>query len=328
MGHSRGVQAAAFVAIIATASHVFAQGNTGDSASAEALFETGKQLLDEGKVADACPKFEESLKLDDAIGTRFQLARCYEALGRSASAWTLYLDVAAKAKMSGQADRESFARGEAARLKPGLSKLTIVVPPEVRVPGLEITRNGVAVGAGQWDLALPVDPGDIRITASAPGKKPWNGTVTVGTMGASETFELQALTDAPPEAGAFTDGGVTAPRGLSSLQWVGIGTGALGVVGLGLGGIFAMNASDKHEQSGCVNGACRDASALSLNAEARSAGNVATVAVVAGGVLLATGVTLILVGPRRGASDEGKLSAQLAPLLGSGFAGAQVGGAF
>lgn len=327
MGYSRGVLAAAFVVIIGTsATRAAAQ----DSASAEALFEAGKQLLDEGKVADACPKFEESLKLDDAIGTRFQLARCYEALGRTASAWTLYLDVAAKAKASGQADREGFARGEAARLKPGLSKLTIVVPPEARATGLEITRNGVPVGAGQWDLPLPVDPGEIQITAKGPGKKEWRGSVTVGSKGASETFELQPLEDAPAEpGGAASTSAAPAPQGLSTLQWVGIGTGALGVVGLGLGGVFAMNAQDKHEQSGCVDGACRDQNALSLNSDARAAGNLATVALVAGGVLVATGVTLFLVGPKRGAADEGsKASARLAPLVYPGVAGAQLGGTF
>ena len=331
MGYSRGVLATAFVVIIGTSATRAAAQSTGDSASAEALFEAGKQLLDEGKVADACPKFEESLKLDDAIGTRFQLARCYEALGRTASAWTLYLDVAAKAKASGQADREGFARGEAARLKPGLSKLTIVVPPDARATGLEVTRNGVPVGAGQWDLPLPVDPGEIQITARAPGKKEWSGSVTVGSKGASETFKLQPLEDAPADQASVSlaTSNAAAPKGLSTLQWVGIGTGALGVVGVGLGGFFAMDAKDKHEQSGCVEGACRDQNALSLNSEARAAGNLATVAFVAGGVLVATGVTLFLVGPKRGAADEGsKPSAQLSPLLYPGVAGAQLGGAF
>jgi hypothetical protein len=327
MGVSKGIRAVTWAVAVSTFSPaLWAQAAASDSASAEALFETGKTLLDQGKVADACPKFEESLRLDDAIGTRFQLARCYEALGRTASAWTLYLEVAAKAKASGQSDRDAYARGEAARLKPGLSTLTIVVPAAARAQGLKITRGGAEVGSGQWELALPVDPGKIEISATAPGKRDFHGSVNVDAKADAQTFTLSPLEDGPPGENG------SGKRGLGALQWVGIGAGGLGLVGFGVAGFFALHAKSENKASGCVNGDCPNSEALSRNATARSDGNIATVATIAGGVLAVTGVTLFLVGPRRGASNteqpKDQPEAHLEPLVAPGFAGAQLGGSF
>src|SRR4051812_5478245 len=75
-------------------------------AVAQALFNDAKTLMQAGKYAEACPKLEESQRLGPAIGTQFNLAVCYEALGKMASAWSLYLDVAGVAKSTNQPERE------------------------------------------------------------------------------------------------------------------------------------------------------------------------------------------------------------------------------
>src|SRR4051794_26464548 len=77
-----------------------------DQAAAEGLFNDAKKLVADGKFADACPKFEESQRLDPAPGTQFNLAECYEHIGRTASAWALFLGVAQLAKSAGMQDRE------------------------------------------------------------------------------------------------------------------------------------------------------------------------------------------------------------------------------
>jgi len=313
----------------ALASTAFAQLNASESASAEALFEAGKGLMAEGKMAAACPKFEESLKLDNAIGTRFQLARCYESLGRTASAWSLYLDVAAKARTLGQTEREAYARSEAARLRPTLSNLTISVAPEQRVNGLEVTRNGAPVGSGQWDVALPVDPGHHQLTANAPGKKPWAGSIDVKGNAERNTFKLPPLQDAPPVE-AFDENEGAAKGGLRPLQWAGIGTAGAGVVALGVAGFFALRAKNKDAESGCDGGACKNDTALSINSQARSAGDVATVATLAGGVLIAVGATLVLIPAPKSKPGESNpaLTARVMPSIGQRFAGVALGGGF
>ena len=38
-------------------------------------------------------------------------------------------------------------------------------------------RNGEAVDASAWGVAIPVDPGPQRIEATAPGRAPWSATM-------------------------------------------------------------------------------------------------------------------------------------------------------
>jgi len=94
-----------------------------------------------------------------------------------------------------------MARGRAAALEKSLSRLTIVVPTSVSAVGPEVRRDGVVVGSAAWGTAIPIDPGSHVIAASAPGKKPWSLTVSVGPNGASRTVtvgELEAEAPAQP----------------------------------------------------------------------------------------------------------------------------------
>ena len=99
-----------------------------DSAAARALFAEGRQLMSAEKYTEACPKLEESLRLDPGMGTQFNLAHCWEKLGRSASAWAMFLDVAAAARAGNQPQREAAAKERAAALEPKLTRLRVVVP--------------------------------------------------------------------------------------------------------------------------------------------------------------------------------------------------------
>src|SRR4051794_22044859 len=82
----------------------------GEPTRAEALFRDARDLLARGEFEAACPKLEESQRLDPAPGTEFNLARCYELTGRLASAWGAYADVAAITHAAGQSEREAHAR--------------------------------------------------------------------------------------------------------------------------------------------------------------------------------------------------------------------------
>jgi tetratricopeptide (TPR) repeat protein len=116
-----------------------------DPATAQALFDQGRALMKAKNYAEACPKLAESQRLDPGIGTQFHLADCYENQGKLASAWATFLEVASLAAASNQPDREKAAKNRAARLESRLPRLTIVVPAASRVPGLQVTRDGVAV---------------------------------------------------------------------------------------------------------------------------------------------------------------------------------------
>src|SRR4051812_42817536 len=99
-----------------------------DPAAAQALFDAARELTRQGKFAEACPKFQESNRLDPGLGTRFHLADCYEQSGRVASAWATFLEVASIARSSNQAEREKVATQRAEKLQARLPRLVINVP--------------------------------------------------------------------------------------------------------------------------------------------------------------------------------------------------------
>src|SRR6187399_829900 len=81
----------------------------GDEAAAEALFLEAKKLAAAGKLAEACPKFAESNRLDRGAGTLIHLADCYEKNGQSASAWATFKDAASAAQALGRGDWQKLA---------------------------------------------------------------------------------------------------------------------------------------------------------------------------------------------------------------------------
>src|SRR6478752_1211600 len=78
--------------------------HAGDAATAEALFRDGRALMEAGNYKDACPKLEESYAQDPATGTLLALGICQEHVGKTASAWATYSEVATRAKRDGRAD--------------------------------------------------------------------------------------------------------------------------------------------------------------------------------------------------------------------------------
>src|SRR4051794_11740581 len=154
-----------------------------DSRSARVLFREARKLMDGGHFEEACPKLEESLRLDDGMGTRFNLAHCYERIGRTASAWGLFLDVASSARTASQHKREVAARKRAEALEPKLSRLLVEVADPS--PDLVVRRGGEELRRAAWGTAMPVDPGSEIVEASAPGKRPWRRAVVVSAAGAT-----------------------------------------------------------------------------------------------------------------------------------------------
>jgi len=172
----------------------------GEPASpARALFLEGRELAAGGNYAAACPKFEESLRLEVGVGTQFNLADCWEHIGRTASAQALFIGAAASAKAAGQAEREQVLRERAAALEPRLSRLVIEVSdPD---PRLVVKRDDLPIDADVLGKAVAVDPATYVIAAKAPGKKPWKQSVTVKAGSKVVTVEVPVLEELEaPEA--------------------------------------------------------------------------------------------------------------------------------
>ncbi|HMJ10468.1 MAG TPA: hypothetical protein VK524_03625, partial [Polyangiaceae bacterium] len=158
---------AALLLVCALASNSAGAQSSTDAVLAETLYRQGRELMAAGKAAEACPKFAESHRLDPATGTQLNLASCYEAVGKLASAWLAYTEAAVTARRDGRVDRVRFAEERIALLEPKLSRLTINVSPGADAAGLEVRLNGALLGAASRGVPSPVDPGTYRIEATA-----------------------------------------------------------------------------------------------------------------------------------------------------------------
>jgi hypothetical protein len=281
-----------------------------EQAAARAMFDEGKTLAAQGKYAQACPKFEESHKIEPGVGTQFHLADCYENIGKTASAWALFLDAASKSRDSGQADREKVLRQRASQLEPKLAKLTIIVPEVSDVSGLSIARDGAAVGRGMWGTAVPVDPGRHVVVATAAGRKRWVSTVTVDKSGAL-TVSIPALAEGadetpPPDVKATpvdkpeeTKTEVVSSKG-SVQRTLGIVIGGVGLVGLGAATYFGVTSKSKMDDSGkyCDGDVCREQAGLDLRHDAVAFQTAAYVSAGVGAAALIGGVVLFVTAPK------------------------------
>ncbi len=325
-----GCALAAGVAL-SLASGVASAADAADAAASEALFNRGRQLMSEGRFAEACPKLAESPRLDPGAGTALTLAECYETQGKTATAWVTWLEAATLAKQAGQADREDFARGRAKALEAQLPRLLIEVAPNAAVAGLRVTRSGTEVREASFGIALPVDPGEQVVEASAPGFQSWRGVVRV-EPGAQATVRIPQLTPngaAPaPAAGAASpsapaptaapaatptsaSGGAAPPpsvadappRTSSGRRTVGIILTSVGGGVLALGGLFALSAKSLCDES---KDSCRpenqnlcDEDGYQKRQDAISMGNMATVFAIGGAAVLGTGAILWMTAPSK-----------------------------
>lgn len=164
-----------------------------DAAAARQLFEEARHLVKKGQYAEACPKFEQSYRRDPGIGTLYNLADCWEHVGRTASAWAKFRDVADEAARTNQREREQVALKRADALVLLLSK--VVVRVESRDEGLQIQRDGVPMAQSDFGRPIPLDPGEHWFEATAPGKKPWRASVKVPPRGNAIEVVVPPLRD-------------------------------------------------------------------------------------------------------------------------------------
>jgi serine/threonine-protein kinase len=234
------------VVVMVWSSAVLAQSA---GAQAEVMFRQGRDLIAAGKVAEACIAFEESQKLQPAVTTLLNLAGCREKLGQLATAWGLFLDAVRDTRSATDAASQQLhdvAQAHADKLEPRVSRLTINVPQQSQVDGLEIARGRERVAPGLWNRALPIDGGTYTITARAPGANPWSTQVTVAAEGDIRTVQVPDLRNLPrdlgkpapprPPVAVTATEHASAPAHASSMVIpLGIGAGAVALLGGGLG---------------------------------------------------------------------------------------------
>ena len=209
-----------------------AQPGSPNAAAAQVLFDDALALMTQGKAAEACPKLEKAQRLDPGMATQFRLAECYEKSGRTVSAWLLFVEVADAARAAHRPEREVVARRRAAAIEANLVKMTVSVPDLVAaIPGLEIRRDGAVVDKALWGEAVPVEPGEHTVVATAPGKQRWESKGAPRPSSVRLSMTIPMLQDIAVASSIASPEPPASHRSLAPAFVV----GGVGVVGVGVG---------------------------------------------------------------------------------------------
>jgi hypothetical protein len=169
----------------------------------------------------------------------------------------------------------------------------------------EPTGGGTEPAAAPGSGATPAQAAGAAPGPGAPGATTGSLTAAPGALGGAEATGTDAANDDPGK----------------TRRWIGLGVGALGIVGVGVGSAFGLIAKSKLDDSNsshCDSTNHCDPAGLSMRKDSESAATASTALFVAGGVALAAGIVLYVTAPRATASSA--IVVAPAPLAGGGGA--------
>ncbi len=287
---------------------------------AQVLFDEARDLMASGEYAAACPKLEESQRLDPGGGTLLNLGACYEKLGRTASAWAIYQEALSVARKDGRDDRADEAQARIVELSSELLRLRLVVRSP-KLEGLVISKNGTLVPRAAWGLDAPLDPGEYLIVAEAPGRRAFRTKVILGPKSKRVEVVVPDLEALPAPASAppivptrpvFRD--KTEEREVSIPGLVLIGVGAAGI---GVGTYFGIRALDKKSKSDaiCNHSVCPpdQSEAVTLHEQAVRAAWISDISFGVGIVSAGIGTYLVLTGKESSGSSRLSVGVSVGP---------------
>jgi len=308
---------------------------------ADALFKQGKKLMAEKHYADACSAFEESFKLDPAVGAQLNLGKCYEEWGKLGRAFLAY-QAAEKLAKDTKDDRLGDIHALVESLDSQAPRLTIKLPkdapanvvvtfdrtpvttfgePFVVDPGPHTIEYGV--GAQKKQRIVPMDRGaESEVTLE----------LTKG-MTDAESGEGPAPTKAEPTSRAAETSEPARPG--RSMRIGGIALGGAGVLAIGVSSVMTLSARGKYRDAldkycGGMTDTC-DSMGLDITHDARSTANTATIIFAVGLAAVGGGVALYLLAPDGSSSsetDEDEQARYLAPSITPDGAGLVYGGRY
>jgi hypothetical protein len=267
--------------------------------------------MESKRYAEACSKFAASQKAAPAIGTLLNLADCYEKNNQLASAWTRFREAITLAQRLGRTNREQTARERADKLEGRLIKLTIFP----HASNIEVTLDGNPVEPSLLGTPIPIDAGKHSVHATAKKKKPFSKEIEVSDKAKEPSVDIPPLEDEPEpkevkDTKPVDDTKVverSSAHGYWSMQrMIGVAAAGVGIVGIGIGGVFGLKTSSTwtDAQSHCSPSLECDDKGVELASDAKTSGNVSTVAFIAGSLFLVGGGFLFF-------------SASSAPLIGA-----------
>jgi hypothetical protein len=290
----RRLTLAAIAAGLALPTAAYAEPSKEDVAKADTLFREAQILVQKGQLAEGCPKFAESQRLDPANGTLLNLALCHEKEGKLGTAHRELQELLSITSGSKSPDDRERTRVANDRLKALEKKVTRLVLDVSALPkDATITLDGEKLG----DPTTPVvvDPGLHTVEVTAPQKKPGKKNVDAKEPG-TLALKLDPLEDdaPPPPMPTATPPKTEEPRPETHF-WTGQRVaGALiagiGIAGVGVGAVFGLDTFAKRDarDAHCEGTVC-DAQGMELHDQARSSAMLSSIAFGVGGAALTIG---------------------------------------
>jgi len=280
-----------------------AEAQAGPREDADAALHRGVVLRREGNDAEALEAFQQALALAPSARARAQVALAEQALALwLAAERDLALALAEKDDPWIRQNREALegaARVVASKL--GWATVTTNVPQLA-----EVLVNGSPVPAGD-DGRRRVIAGLVTIEARAEGYVSATQTLRIGPeTTANVTLDLQPVAREPsagsPATRAGGEAGVLSAG--STQRTAGFIVTGVGVVGLGVGAFFGLQAVSKKDDrdAACAGGCTQEG--VDADRDGRAAGLVSTLAVIGGAAATGVGLWLILSARREPASTR------------------------
>lgn len=276
-------------------------------ADAQDLFVRGRELRGKKDCGGAVALFRKANNLaPQRLGSLRNIAECEEELGHFASSRRAWLELGRGllvTKDPGKYDGWSNdARDNAARLEPKVARLRVdllVTRPEGEGPaqagdGSTVTINGEVVPLALLGTVLEKDPGKYTVHAeAASGEAPVEQEVSL-VPGDSKDIRLKIKIKPKPKEVVYVER--TSARRIAGYVTLGVGGASLIAAGVSL--IVRQGALGDLEAAcpGYETGPC-PTSTQSVLSRGSTAATMTTIFGIAGGVLAAGGLTLVLASP-------------------------------
>jgi len=319
----------------AGASSAWAQ-SAADKATARALAEDAQDALEAKDYKKALDKFARANALYPAPTLALGFTRAQVGMGQLVAASENYNRIIREG--AGADAPAAFkkavtkAKAELRALEKRIPKAVIVVKGPETSDSVVVQLDGESFPSAALGVKRPVDPGKHELTASAPGFAQSKKTFEVAegkTVDVEIVLSEGAAVVAPPPVGEGDDsseqpdeptpdqpddeggGGWMTPVG-----FVALGLGGVGLVVGGVTGALAIGERSELTDN-CDGNRCSSDDADTLD-DYRLMGTLSTVGFVAGGILAAGGITLLILAP---SDDGGADSASVSPYIGPGELG-------
>ncbi|NUP09217.1 MAG: hypothetical protein HOW73_24465 [Polyangiaceae bacterium] len=268
-----------------------------DAVRAQALFDEALALGDQGRWADACPKFRESLAADPGVGTLLNVASCSAREGKTLVALREYRRALELNESTKDPERKKTVEVQVRQalkdLGARVGSLRVAVSPATAAA--KVTVDGAAVDG--LDKPLDLEVGQHTLSVEAAGFRASQQSVAiVGGQTASIAVALEP-TEKPVQPAPTP----AASHRLATAGWI---TGLVGAGGLTTGAVLVALAADRAgairdecgadaEPPNCPLGDANVANDLASEGEALANGGYAALGI--GGAAVIAGVGMLII---------------------------------